>query len=97
MPEVSVHTWPAAAMAEGPSTSAPAGRLAAWPMRPLCISWMEIFSDERKRRGILACFLAMLELVKMEKVFVRQEGNLGPIMVYKKEVRADVADASAVT
>ncbi|HAM35527.1 MAG TPA: segregation/condensation protein A [Elusimicrobia bacterium] len=59
-----------------------------------CVSWEEIFSDERKRRGILACFLAMLELVKMEKVFVRQEGNLGPIMVHKKEVRVDVPDAS---
>jgi segregation and condensation protein A len=58
------------------------------------VSWEEIFSDERKRRGILACFLAMLELVKMEKVFVRQEGNLGPITVYKKEVRVDVPDAS---
>jgi hypothetical protein len=30
----------------------------------------------------------------MEKVFVRQEGNLGPIMVYKKEVRVNVPDAS---
>ena len=58
------------------------------------LSWEEIFSDERKRRGILACFLAMLELVKREQVFVRQEGNLGPIMVYKKEVRVDVPDAS---
>jgi segregation and condensation protein A len=57
-------------------------------------SWEEIFADERKRRGILSCFLAMLELVKMEKIFVRQEGNLGPIMVYKKEVRVDVPDAS---
>ncbi len=61
------------------------------------VSWEEIFADERKRRGILACFLAMLELVKLQRIFVRQEGNLGPIMVYKKEVRADVADASAVT
>ena len=38
----------------------------------------------------------MLELVKMQKIFVRQEGNLGPIMVYKKEGRVDVPDASAV-
>ena len=58
------------------------------------VAWEEIFSDERKRRGILACFLGMLELVKMQKIFIRQEGNLGPIMVYKKEVRVDVPDAS---
>ena len=58
------------------------------------VSWEDIFADERKRRGILACFLAMLELVKMQKVFVRQEGNLGPIMVYKKEAPVDVSDAS---
>ncbi len=58
------------------------------------ISWVELFADERKRRGILACFLAMLELVKMQKIFVRQEGNLGPIMIYKKEVRVDVPDTA---
>jgi len=61
-----------------------------------CVSWEDIFVDERKRRGILACFLALLELVKMQKVFARQEGNLGPIMVYKKEVSVDVPDASIV-
>ncbi|MDD5658248.1 MAG: segregation/condensation protein A [Elusimicrobia bacterium] len=60
------------------------------------VGWEEIFSDERKRRGILACFLAMLELVKTQKIFLRQEGNLGPITVYKKEVRVDVPDPSAV-
>ena len=58
------------------------------------ISWVDIFADERKRRGILACFLAMLELVKMQKIFVRQEGNLGPIMVYKREVPIDAPDAA---
>ena len=59
------------------------------------VSWEEIFADERKRRGIIACFLAMLELVKTQKVFLRQEGNFGPIMVYKKEVSVDVRDANA--
>lgn len=61
-----------------------------------CIVWEDIFADERKRRGILSCFLAMLELVKMQRIIVRQEGNLGRIMVYKKEVRADGSDASVV-
>ncbi|MFA6002611.1 MAG: segregation/condensation protein A [Elusimicrobiota bacterium] len=60
------------------------------------IVWEDIFADERKRRGILSCFLAMLELVKMQRIIVRQEGNLGKIMVYKKEVRVDGSDASVV-
>ncbi len=60
------------------------------------VPWEDIFADERKRRGIIACFLAMLELCKLQRIFVRQEGNFHKIMIYKKEVPADVpADGSA--
>ena len=37
------------------------------------ISWEDLFADERKRRGIIACFLAMLELTKLQKIFIRQD------------------------
>ncbi len=51
--------------------------------RPM-IKWEELFADERKRRGIIACFLAMLELTKLQKIFIRQEGNFGKIAIFKK-------------
>lgn len=47
--------------------------------------WEELFADERKRRGIISCFLALLELVKLQKIFIRQDANFGRITVYKKE------------
>ncbi len=58
--------------------------------RPM-IPWEDLFADERKRRGIIACFLALLELTKLQKIFIRQEGNFGKISVFKKE------DAAAET
>lgn len=54
------------------------------------VTWEELFADERKRRGILACFLAMLELVKLQKIFVRQESRYAPIAIYKKAQEAVV-------
>jgi len=52
------------------------------------IPWEELFSDERKRRGIIACFLAMLELTKLQKIFLRQDGNFGKISIFKKDESA---------
>ncbi len=57
--------------------------------RPM-ISWEDLFADERKRRGIIACFLAMLELTKLQRIFIRQEGNFGKISIFKKEGESDV-------
>ncbi|MFI5349723.1 MAG: segregation and condensation protein A [Elusimicrobiota bacterium] len=64
------------------------------------ISWEELFADERKRRGIIACFLAMLELTKLQKIFIRQDANFGKIRIFKMEKDADeettlVPDAAA--
>ncbi|OGR98210.1 MAG: hypothetical protein A2V88_00110 [Elusimicrobia bacterium RBG_16_66_12] len=58
------------------------------------IEWEELFADERKRRGIIACFLAMLELTKLQKIFIRQDANFGKIRIFKKEASAD--DSSPV-
>ncbi|PIR19622.1 MAG: segregation/condensation protein A [Elusimicrobia bacterium CG11_big_fil_rev_8_21_14_0_20_64_6] len=52
--------------------------------RPM-IPWEELFADERKRRGIIACFLAMLELTKLQKIFIRQEGTFGKISIFRKD------------
>lgn len=53
------------------------------------VSWEDVFADERKRRGIIACFLAMLELTKLQKIFIRQEDNFAKIVIYRKEAQAD--------
>lgn len=53
------------------------------------VAWEEIFAGERKRRGIISCFLALLELVKLQKIFIRQDGNFGRIAVYKKVLEND--------
>jgi segregation and condensation protein A len=58
------------------------------------VEWDEVFADERRRRGIIACFLAMLELTKLQKILIRQDGNFGKIRIIKKEAAAD--DASPV-
>ena len=55
--------------------------------RPM-IPWEELFADERKRRGIIACFLAMLELTKLQKIFIRQDGTFGRISIFKKDENA---------
>ena len=60
--------------------------------RPM-IAWEELFADERRRRGIIACFLAMLELTKLQKIFIRQEGNFGKIAIFKKDEKAVEAEA----
>jgi segregation and condensation protein A len=49
----------------------------------------EIFDDETRRRAIITCFLALLELVKVQRVFARQEAPLAEIRIYKKEVPAE--------
>lgn len=59
------------------------------------VSWEELFADERKRRGIISCFLALLELVKLQQVFVRQEGNFARIMIYKRTAEPEPACAGS--
>ncbi len=59
------------------------------------IDWEELFADERKRRGIIACFLAMLELTKLQKIFIRQDANFGQIRIFRKETTEDDADTAA--
>ncbi len=62
--------------------------------RPALV-WEEIFNDEKKRRGILSCFLALLELVRLQKVFIRQDSNFGKILIFKKEVQHGNGNVSA--
>ncbi|MBI4249830.1 MAG: segregation/condensation protein A [Elusimicrobia bacterium] len=45
----------------------------------------EFFSGERKLAGFVACFFALLEMVRLQKVFARQMRSFGEIRIYKKE------------
>lgn len=45
----------------------------------------EIFAGERRRRAIVTCFMALLELIKLQQIFARQERPFGDILIYKKE------------
>lgn len=45
----------------------------------------DIFEGERKRRAIITCFMALLELIKTQQVFARQEAPYSQILIYKKE------------
>jgi segregation and condensation protein A len=66
------------------------------------ISLEEIFADERNRRGVIICFLALLELIKLQKAYARQDENFARIMIYKKtepikEVTADAASGNPIS
>ncbi|MBI5201603.1 MAG: segregation/condensation protein A [Elusimicrobia bacterium] len=49
------------------------------------VSFRDIFKDERKRLGILTCFMALLELIKLQKIFARQDFHFAEILIYKRE------------
>ncbi len=42
----------------------------------------EIFVGETKKRGIITCFMAVLELMKIKKLIARQDEQLGRIRIY---------------
>ena len=48
----------------------------------------ELFSDVETRAGMIVTFLALLEMIRMRLVRVFQQGNFGPIRVYKREMVA---------
>jgi segregation and condensation protein A len=44
----------------------------------------ELFADVNSRAGIIVTFLALLEMIRLKVVRVFQQGNFGPIRVYKR-------------
>jgi len=45
----------------------------------------ELFADVQTRGGMIVTFLALLEMIRLKVVRVFQQGNFGPIRVYKRE------------
>jgi segregation and condensation protein A len=44
----------------------------------------ELFADVETRGGMIVTFLALLEMIRLKLVRVFQQGNFGPIRVYKR-------------
>jgi len=44
----------------------------------------ELFGDVQSRAGLIVTFLALLEMIRLKLVRVFQQGNFGPIRVYKR-------------
>lgn len=55
----------------------------------------EIFADERRKLGVITCFMAMLELIKLKKIMARQDSAMGEIRVYLRPEEASAETASA--
>lgn len=45
----------------------------------------DLFADVQTKPGIVVTFLALLEMIRLKLVRVYQQGNFGPIRVYKRE------------
>jgi len=54
----------------------------------------ELFADVQTRAGMIVTFLSLLEMIRLKVVRVFQQGNFGPIRVYKRE-RPDGAPSFA--
>ena len=55
------------------------------------IGFEELFADVQTRGGMIVTFLALLEMIRLKLVRVFQQGNFGPIRVYKRAARPEGA------
>ena len=53
----------------------------------------QLFEDVETRGGMIVTFLALLEMIRMRKVRVFQQGNFGPIRVYRRAPMSESANA----
>jgi len=44
----------------------------------------ELFADVETRAGMIVTFLALLEMIRLKRIRVFQQGNFGPIRVYRR-------------
>lgn len=55
------------------------------------VNFTKIFESARARLEAVATFLAVLELIKLREIKVRQAGEFGEILVYRKEHEPEAA------
>ena len=48
----------------------------------------ELFSDVQTRAGMIVTFLALLEMIRMKRIRVFQQGSFAPIRVYRRAASA---------
>ncbi|PCI40568.1 MAG: hypothetical protein COB53_00825 [Elusimicrobia bacterium] len=53
------------------------------------IRLIDVFAGETRRRAIVTCFMALLELIKTQRVFARQDTPYAAIMIYTKEAKEE--------
>ena len=56
----------------------------------------DLFADVQTRAGMIVTFLALLEMIRLKMIRVYQQGNFGPIRVYKR-ARPDGAPSFEAT
>lgn len=56
------------------------------------VRFEELFSGDTRKIVVVVTFMAILELVKMQKIGFRQEENFGPIFVLRKEPSSEEND-----
>ena len=54
------------------------------------ILFRDIFKDERRKMGIMTCFMAVLELIKTQKIIARQEAPFAEILVYRRQAPPEI-------
>src|SRR3982750_4729787 len=59
-------------------------QLMARPSETEALGFEDLFADVESRAGMIVTFLAMLEMIRLKLVRVFQQGNFGPIRVYKR-------------
>lgn len=60
-------------------------RLMAMLSETEALGFEDLFADVQTKPGIVVTFLALLEMIRLKFVRVYQQGNFGPIRVYKRE------------
>lgn len=57
------------------------------------VTFRDIFQGETRKIAILSCFMALLELIKLQKIFVRQDGPYAEIYIFMRKPTADEENA----
>jgi segregation and condensation protein A len=57
----------------------------------------DLFADVQSRSGMVVTFLALLEMIRLKLVRVFQQGNFGPIRVYRRDRPSDAPTFAGLT
>lgn len=55
----------------------------------------DVFTGETKKLGVITCFMALLELIKLRRIMARQDAPLGEIRIYLRNEPGEPAAQTA--